>query len=387
MRVFRWELRKILETPVFWVFLAACFLLNGLLIFTTTYDREYAQFVSRTAVQLGTRVDAEFLEKLKEMPQSEEKERLLQALESTLSVDAEGRVKGRLGTFNTVDYAEAFVKGMGMSGPVADLFYAKYDALQPVIDRLAAEGADADLYAADLSNELFRQLFDVLLHVILTEGILLAVFSMLLSLGGEALQRTTALVFSSKIGRKVSLLKSGAATLCGLVFYAALNAVSLPIYFSQWDYAGFWNANVASSFHTTADMSLPFFTWTEMTVGQYFWMQLALGAVLVLVFCLAGAVIGLLVRNTYAAFVVLLAAGMFLLLLPEWFSNLHWFWAMFAFLLSPVQIWNLQSSWFTDLGANSLWAWWETSGAFLSLFVLGLLFVAAYRWYRRKDVV
>ncbi|MGI5896751.1 MAG: hypothetical protein ACOX6U_07305 [Oscillospiraceae bacterium] len=389
MRVFRWEVRKIVETPALWVFLAACLLINSILIFTSTYDRGYAQFVSKTATQLGTRVDAEFLEKLKQMPQSEEQERLLQTLESVLYVDADGQVKGSFGEIEAADYAEAFIKELGMSGPIADLFTAKYDALQPVIDRLAAEGADADLYAADLSNELFRQLFDALLHTLLTEGILLAFLSVLLSMGSEALHRTSALVLSSRIGRKIAFTKASAGTLCGLVFYALLNAVSLPFYFLQWDYTGFWNSSISTSFHVSPEYlgARPFLTWTEMTVGQYFWMQLALSAALVLVFCLMGTLTGILVRNTYAAFVVVLAVGMLLLLLPGWFATLHWFWAMFAFLLSPFQIWSLQNSWFTDLGSNSLWAWWEISGVFLSGLVFVLLLIAAYKWYRRKDVV
>ena len=389
MRVFRWEVRKIVETPALWVFLAACLLINSILIFTSTYDRDYARFVSKTATQLGTRVDAEFLEKLKQAPQSEERERLLQMLGSTLYVDVNGQVKGSFGKIDTADYAEAFIKGLGMSGPIADLFTAKYDALQPVIDRLAAEGADADLYAADLSNELFRQLFDALLHALLTEGILLAFLSVLLSMGSEALHRTSALVLSSRIGRRIALTKAGAGTLCGLGFYFLLNAVSLPFYFLQWDYTGVWNSSISTSLHMSPDYLVPrpFLTWTEMTVGQYFWMQLALGAALVLVFCLIGVLVGLLVRNTYAAFVAVVAAGMLLLLLPGWFSALRWFWAMFAFLLSPFQIWSLQNSWFTDLGSNSLWAWWEVSGVFLSCLVLALLLIAAYKWYHRKDVV
>ena len=41
-------------------------------------------------------MDAEFLEKLKQAPQSEERERLLQMLGSTLYVDVNGQVKGCL---------------------------------------------------------------------------------------------------------------------------------------------------------------------------------------------------------------------------------------------------------------------------------------------------
>lgn len=398
MRIFLWELKKALSTSVIWGFLAVCLLFNVILVISNTYNRNYIQYISGAVAQYGQKVDDEFIEKLKDAPASDERDRLLmslgvspddEALFSNGSSQPEEPAQNPLQGIDTADYAEAYVKKLGLTGFWADLMEAKYDALQPVVDRLAAEEADKDLYAGEVTNDLHRQLFEILFRAVLTEGMLAAFLCMLLVLGAENLHGTDSLVFSTKRGREIVRPKIGVGFLCGIGSYILLAGGTLLVYFLIFDFSGIWNASVSSQFHTLADdvMTRPFFTWGGFTVLEYLWMQLALGALLVAVFCMLGAFAGLLFRNTYAAFVAVLAAGFLLLLLPGWFHSLNWAGGAFAAGLSPFWIWNIQGSWFTDLGGNALWPWWEITGVIISLVLLcGLLFAAGH-WHRRKDLV
>ena len=86
MRVFGWELRKLISSPAVWAFLIACILINGLLVFSSSYDSGYVRYVSRAAADFGTRVDDDFVEQLKKLPKTEERERLLAFAEQMLTV-------------------------------------------------------------------------------------------------------------------------------------------------------------------------------------------------------------------------------------------------------------------------------------------------------------
>ncbi len=381
MRLFGWELRKIFQTPMIIVFLAVCLAFNVILIFTNTYDRDYIQFISGTVSRYGDTADEKFVLAVENQPDSEERDRLLSASSSVQ--------KDFLKDIETQKFAEAYVKSAGISGFWADVLIAKYQTLDSVVARLAEEGADQTLYAAEVTNNLHRQLFDILLHAVLTEGIIAAFLSMLLIFGMESFYNTAEIVYSAKTGRKIVFSKIGAGFLCGLGSYVALTAVTLFVYFLVFDFSGIWNSNVSSQFHTVSDqvISKPFLTWESMTVLEYLWMQIALGAFLLLIFSLLGAVLGLLFQNSYLSFAILAALWMLFLLLPDWLQKIGWFGSSFAAALSPFWVWNIQSGWFTDLGAGSPLPWWESVGVAVSIAFSVILLLAAKRKFYRKDLM
>lgn len=383
MRVFGWELRKLISSPAVWAFLIACILINGLLVFSSSYDSGYVRYVSRAAADFGTRVDDDFVEQLKKLPKTEERERLLAFAEQMLTAEKNGAFE-----VDTSAYAEDYIRQFGLNGIWATLFSQKYEQLQPAADRTAENGA-ADLYAADMTESVHRGLFETLLHAVLCESIVFAFLVVLMAQGYEPLHRTDSLVFVTRTGRRVAFPKLGAAVLCGLFCYFLLVGTSMFFYSFVWDLSGFWNADISGGLHSSPDYSVarPFFTWAQMTVGGYFWAQFMLGIALILVFCLLAVVLGLFMRNAYAAFAVAVAASLLFLLLPGWFRECGLFGAAFGFSLSPVWAWNTQSLWFTDMGFHSLWPWWETTAVFLSGVLSFVLMWFAYRRYRRKDVI
>ncbi|NMM98482.1 hypothetical protein [Bifidobacterium olomucense] len=269
--------------------------------------------------------------------------------------------------------------------PVATwLMRHKYDAYAARVTHLAATGAAMDLAAGTVTD-------DTLLHWFRMTGYLffetcaLAVLLMALALGSERTSGTEQLLMATRTGRRLAAPKIAAGLIASAVAYLLLVAAIVGPYLMVFDVRGVWSASVSSQFNTVFGQQ-PFITWWDLTIGQYLFVRLALGLVITLCFALFTAVLGLLIRNTFA---VAGCAGVAVLLAIGLVSAAHSLglpWLAWVGGFNPVGVLLLREQWFTELGLDAPTAFWETGVTVCSLVYLSAFVRLARRSFNRKDL-
>lgn len=379
MSFLKYELRKAFSLPVLWVFLALCLALNLLLIFENGYGREYFNDTSRDAALLGHRVDSAFTAGLSELPRTENRDALLASVEDFSDVFSDYDAAG-LGAY----YESHFDR----SPLAASWFHQKYALVSERITELASSGAGMELYVADMTYTSHQFLFNTLLRAMTAEAVITGVLAALYLTGCESVSRTESLLCSSRAGRRQWLWKALTGVLASLLFWLLLAVCSLGVYFTLWDYGGVWASNVSSGYNYVTDGVLvkPFITWSEFTVAGYLAASLGMSAALTAVCALLASLTGILIRNMYAAALVLLLFGTGGLSAGVWLANRALGPAYIVSCFQPVILWLDEGIWFTDAGLNTGLPWQEPIiiALWLTLGLAGMLL--AYRRFAGKDI-
>lgn len=380
MTLAAWEWRKLVRLPALWGFLALCLTFNGLLLWEEDSLRQPFNETSAIAEELGQRVDGAFLEGLEDLPRTEYGDLVLAAAREMTDIFED---------YDTRDLAGLY-GGVVKSSPAAvRLMKWKYALMAERVKHLGETGAAMDLYAGPVSHDAHQFLYDTLFRAVVTESLLLGMLSMLYLLGFEGQRRTVSLVCASRTGRRLYGKKVLAGLTAAVFLYALLAAVTLGVYFCLWDYGGVWGASVSSQFNYLTDMLFrrPFLTWGDFTVGGYLAAELTLGALLTAAFALLAAVCNLLLRNAYAAALMLAVVCFGGVGLTAGLAQAGLWIGYFVSLVHPACVWLGLGGWFTELGLSGAVPWQETVSTGLDLLVFGLGTVLALRLFRRKDIV
>ena len=380
MRLLQYEWGKLARLPAFWGVLVLCLAFNCLLIGSgDCWRQEWNEAASMTG-GLGERVDTDFLDGIRQQPQSEYRDYLLSAAEGMTDVYADYDLK------SLSDFYNSYVKS---SLTAAVLMECKDEWLAERVAHLSETGAAMDWYGGPVTHNVHQFLYGVLMRAVLTEGTVLGMLSMLFLLGFENQQRTVAGVYASRTGRKLCRCKVLAGITWALAVYLLLAAVTLGIFLLFWDWSGVWGGSVSGQFNYIIDLFYPrpFFTWTDFTVGGYLAAAVGLGGLLTVVFALLAAVCGTLVQNIYLsalALTLLLCGGA----AAQALCAQAGLWMGYALLtFQPVSVWLYINGWFTELGLNAFIPWQETVSTGLGLAVCGLGTALALRHFGRKDVM
>lgn len=380
MRLLRYEWGKLARLPALWGVLALCLAFNCLLIGSGDRWRwEWNEAASMTG-GLGQRVDTDFLDGLRQQPQSEYRDYLLSAAEGMTDIYADYDLKSLSYFYNS------YVKS---SPTAAALMERKYEQLAERIAHLSETGAAMDWYGGPVTQNVHQFLYGILMRAVLTEGAVPGMLSMLFLLGYENQQRTVAGVYASRTGRKLCRCKVLAGITWALAVYLLLAAVTLGVFLLFWDWSGIWGGSVSSQFNYIIDLFYPrpFFTWTDFTAGGYLAAAVGMGGLLTVVFALLAAVCGTLVQNVYLSALVLtllLCGGA----AAQALCAQAGLWMGYALLtFQPVSVWLYINGWFTELGLNAFVPWQETISTGLGLAVCGLGTALALRHFGRKDVM
>lgn len=381
MRLFRFELSKLLHLPMLWGFLLLSLALNGLLIMTGIHELPWLDYVaSSLPVTFQRTDDPAFAAGLDMLPAGEYREALRE--QTAQPVNA-------LDGFDTASLGldEAWL--IGVTGRWADIFAQKYEKLQPIVDEMADSGAAYDVYAASGTRRFQNLLTGVVYHAALTESLLLAVLLTLYAFGCETQNRTDLLIFSTRAGRGVNRAKLAAALAGSLLSYLLLCVLTLVPFALLYPLRDFLSMNVSSSFNyvvVTPVLTKPFLTWAPFTLAGYLGATLLLGAALTVVFSLYGAVCGLLLRNTYHAFLTWFVTAVAMVALPVFCADARLFGGYFLGMCLPVPVWLHQQYWFTEMGTVSFLPWHETICTAAGLAGFAVLVLLAVRYFQRKDL-
>ena len=378
MRLLRYEWSKLSHLPALWGVLVLCLAFNCLLIGSGDRWRwEWNETAAMTG-GLSQRVDTDFLDGLRQQPQSEYRDYLLSAAEGMTDIYADYDLKSLSYFYNS------YVKS---SPTAAVLMECKYERLAERVAHLSETGAAMDWYGGPITHYIHQFLYGTLMRAVLTEGAVLGMLSMLFLLGYENQQRTAG-VYASRTGRKLCRCKVLAGITWALAVYLLLAAVTLGIFLLFWDWSGIWGGSVSSQFNYIIDLFYPrpFFTWTDFTAGGYLAAAVGMGGLLTVVFALLAAVCGTLMRNVYlsALLLALLLCGS---AAAQALCSQAGLWMGYALLtFQPVSIWLTINGWFTELGLNAFVPWQETIGTVVWLAMLGLGAALSLRCFGRKDV-
>lgn len=380
MTLVAWEWRKLVRLPALWGFLVLCLAFNGLLLWEEDSLRQPFNEASAIAEVLGQRMDGTFLDGLERLPRTEYGDLVLSAAREMTDI------------FEAYDTGElaGLYGGVVKDSPAAvRLMKWKYDLLAERVEHLSKTGAAMDLYAGPVTHDAHQFLYDTLFRAVVTEALLLGMLSQLYLLGCEEQRRTVLQVCASRTGRRLYGKKVLAGLTAAVFLYALLASVTLGVYFCLWDYGGIWEASVSSQFNYLTDMLYrrPFLTWGDFTVGGYLAAQLALGAALTAAFALLAALCGLLLRNAYAAALVLAVVCFGGVGLTAMLAQAGLWMAYFVSLVHPACVWLGMGGWFTELGLAGAVPWQETVSTGLDLLAFGLGTALSLRLFRRKDIV
>lgn len=357
MRLYKWELIKLISAPAMWIFLALCIAFNIVIMMSESYGAADASALSRELARTGeTRYAG---------------------------------VDDIFGRYDTKYLGDVFVREFKLRGGAETLMRQKYQKLQASVDRNAETGFGLDIYAGEYTGDyVHRTLFKSAIFLLFTEAALFALLAALYTLGYEHLQKTELIVYASGTGRKITRHKRAVALTVAAGGFILLAALTLAVYFTIWDYSGFWRASVQSANNYLFDEAgkRPFITWANLNVAQYLAAVLTLGFALTVVFSLVGSFAGLLTRNTYMGFILVLLICVAVITAIVFCANAGFGWAMFALLFSPVAAWISSSRWLTDMGSWGVVPYHETVTIALNLLLFSALTILAARRFTRKDV-
>jgi hypothetical protein len=179
-----------------------------------------------------------------------------------------------------------------------------------------------------------------------------------------------------------------AGLIAGSAAFLIIYIIIYSVNFLVNDYSLVWNENISAMYHTVYMPlygPIPFITWESMSVGGYATGHVLASYLNALVLACFAAVIGLAVRNPFAAFCM--AAG---LILVHFFAILHPFTEHFFYYLllaPPFTQMFFNQYWFSEGVSLMLVPHFEIWYPLICLAVLAPLLLLFVKLFRRKEIV
>ncbi|GGN91870.1 ABC transporter permease [Saccharibacillus kuerlensis] len=211
------------------------------------------------------------------------------------------------------NYAEFQIGKFGLSGSAADVIREQYAKLDERTEEIVSSGDHGALFFPGPMYKMHSLLFKTMLGFLIFESLLLTVLVTGTIAKYEFEQRTAAVVYATRRGRRTAADKLLASLSASFLLTAGLCAVTLLIFFGIYDYGGLWNAPISSYFNMELDF--PYLTWTPLTVRTYLLSALVLIAVVQLIFAALSFVLSGFLKNSYYVFAgFALCYGLFVML-------------------------------------------------------------------------
>ncbi len=270
------------------------------------------------------------------------------------------------------------------TGSYQEFIDERYEKLNlRVKEIIETKEADGIVYPGD-AFRLHTKLYVTVLRTVFAEMSILVLFAVLFIMDYERMNRTIALTYSCKIGRKLQLTKWCAGTFVGICFGVVLLAGTLFLWFLLVPYQGFWDISVSAALMTEPRgiFHYPYVTFHKMTIAQYLAATVAMGMVLVVIIGLIAGVIQTLVHNSYLA----LACVAMFLMTGLWISGIGtatWLDVVLAW--NPTDLWYRMGNWFMEGSLVSSFEGAEIICVCVQIGFWSVIGGFAYRRFLRKD--
>lgn len=381
LRIIPFEIRKLFEQPMIYLFFVASLLLNIIYIATAGLDQSYLHYIQETEVKTGTFMTAEFYEQLANESTNREQQRLL-----TETAERENIFQH----YSTEALGQEMIDFFQIQSSVAEKMKVKYEKLTPVVHELAEEQAALEVGAAGETMSFFTFIKNRLFRVVLGESL---IFSLLLGLYGstsERLTKTDVLMITSKTGRKTQVGKYVASFLFTFLFYVVMVILTFSVFNYIHPIGALWQTSMSTQFHVNVYfpqlLEIPFILWQPMTLLHYTILSIVLGGLLVILCHGFNFLVGLWTDHLFRGFIVFVVIYVVFLGLEQIINQLGW-WNVHALLMwHPISLWKIQGYWFTEMGPYATIPWQESIATVGNILLLGVGGMLTSKFYATKEV-
>lgn len=385
------EIKKIIMMPALWGFVALLTVLNCVLALNGNFSGEI-DYINAVNGIAGDKYNSAYLSSVKAMLPPDEAERTLESFyHEDILAAAEGFDGGRTAKYFSKEYAayaeSEEIKSMPFSELITSLLGKKYDKIKTVAAQKNASGEVNAVAFGGETGRVFGYASGTLGVLMLAESALIAALVILFSMSYESINNTDILLYSTKAGRlKFALYKTAAALAVSTLIFAFIYAVTYGCFFAQNDFSRVWDAPISAYYNSVrvGQVSMPVVAWSSMTFSGYFILSTLLGYFVMLVFFAFSCALGLIMKNTYAAFgivafVSLVNAALMVFPPP---SPL----AMLLAYMFPAGIIGLMPAWFQYAGTVTLLPYQETVMTAFWLLITAAAFFFSLRVFIKKDI-
>ncbi|MDR0984684.1 MAG: hypothetical protein LBL93_06775 [Ruminococcus sp.] len=387
MRLCKYEIHKLITSPAILVFLSVCLVVNIATVFLTSYKEEI-DYMNSTFEVTGTVYDDTYLDKFKTLPVPTDDEMNKQYLYNKLEICAESSSN----VFEGWTSENLPINDDRFSPLTQKIQQWKYNLLQPRVTEMAINNEGNDVYFSGHSSFVHLSVFNMLGTLLMAETAIFFLLIMLWTLGYEQMMGTTSVTLATKKGRNIIHSKITAALIVGTIFFVLIFAITYGISFSVNDFSHVWNQSISAQYHvigTPLYGMQPFITWNSMTIGQFFFAMVGVAYLNSLVVALFAIPFGLLIKNSYTAFVSV--AGIVFLhfiydrsVVPQ-IEDVPFVWLL-SKMLPYTQIMN-NDLWFSDGGSYMLLPHFETIYPLICIAIMIPVIVYCKKRYKHKEIL
>ena len=355
-----YELKKQLEQPFAYIFLAICFAVN-IFLCSNPYNNSAIKSQSKLVSETGTFYMTE--EIARSIEDGKMRSLALQYVGRSVSPEDAKAILLDCSLHGSWRFDEEF------SEHIAEI------SSEQLAKRLAEISEKDELSAVNGGGELFW----VLSSIVLAVAIESVIFTLLMTakiLGHEAVSQTASVVFSTRAGRRLNLIKAAASVIISTAFQAVNFLLCCALFFALCPCFNLLSAPFALDYPTV----IP---WLDATVGGYFMLNFLISLLLTAIFslisfCCSGKNGG--IRQFFLSLIVA-----FILYIPAFFK-LGFISPFFRFLTPTALIFNKPGCWLSvsqsgiavfgaDIFAMIFWA---------AVCVVGSVF--AYRKFKKSPL-
>ena len=367
MKIFRWEYQKLLKSYFLWLLLGIFLAFDIFLVWECVgSDQTYYSEMYHVVMQSGTDLNTEIITAM------------LDSTDETEAYYAE-YVRTYDTIYNDLDLTQIRNEKIRMSvdgkpeGSYQNWLDHNYRKLQTRVHEIRETGeANAGFYPG-ISYKVHSKLFSNLLRAILMEILIMTAFAVLYLMDYERLHKTEHLVYSSKTGRNLLLIKCAAGTLFCFLYALILTAIPILLFFFFVPIQKLWKTPISSlmMMENRGLFLYPFITFVRLSFAEYLFFAILLLILFILLTGILSGAVQYYLRNSYFSMVCIGVGFMGLLALP-YLSG--WGFLHTAVMLNPAVLWYLCGGWFIEYDPSISFAWSEfwTIGiwSFISLIVL-----------------
>lgn len=384
MRLIKHEFRKITRYGAIW-FLFAVFLgFNIFLVYNLVGDKDYREMVKPIS-NIVSSIDPQLLQNGAELESMSESDDIYEAFYASYAIAYSSSYD--MMDMNAIKESKQEMTDFYPTGWYKEFIDSNYDKLQQRVEEIKATGEDSYPFYPGHALYVHKNLFREVMKFLLIEMMILAAFSVLYIMDNERIHKTTDIVFSSRAGRKILMIKWLSGMASGLAYSFALLAATVGAYFAFVPMKGMWRTPISSFmlFENSGLLDYPFITFVRLEFWQYLMLYMITALLLA---ALIGAVSGalqLFINNSYIS-AVLIGAGFFMMLaLPLLISTSTF--VMTLLVMTPAALWFECSRWFieNDIPLSFAWSEFYTIGAWSVFAAIGM--ILGWRRSKRKDVV
>lgn len=388
------ELKRVFLRPLFYALLLGCVAVNLWVLWNASGQRSLVIASRETAKQLNTDTDSALLRL-----QSGQTAAIAQSIVQRLPDAADGggalgsgetptvlqMLDGALAMANGLtseDMAGTYIAGEGLKDKAADIARKIFSQLEPVMEENRENGTASTFFVP--CNEGFFQLFTHnLLLFLMVESIVCSVLLMMNTANDAFSAKLAGLVYSSRRGRRLHLVKLLAGLLTAVLFTAALWAVTMGLTALIFPMGSLWQVPLGSMM--VLDQFYPLISRFPMTVGQYVFVQFPVALGCVCLFALGAYGLVTRLHNSFSGCMLLGLVSALIYTVTFYFPKTTFMY--FVMQCNPIDLARKAGRWLVSGAAGLSPQFYEVFTLAVWLVILGLAGAMETQRFYQEDLI